>query len=86
MAHKSYSAIEKELVAAKKRVKVGGTYSHYKNPKHLVKVVALGTQEATDKVCVIYHDIANPDVLFVRDLDSWLEMPIKDTPRFKLVE
>lgn len=85
MPHKSYQAILDELKAAEMLVKVGGTYSHYKNASHLVKVVALGIQEATDRLCVIYRDAANPRLAFVRDLDIWLEEPVKGTPRFRLV-
>ncbi|MFA4855539.1 MAG: DUF1653 domain-containing protein [archaeon] len=71
---------------AKTQVKVGGIYSHYKNPEHLVKVIALGTQEATDKLGVIYQEAANKNLVFVRDLNIWLERPLKDIPRFKLVK
>ncbi len=86
MPHKSNRVIEKELEKAETRVKVGGIYSHYKNPEHLVKVIALGIQEATDKLCVVYQDAANKKLVFVRDLDIWLKMPFKDTPRFKLIK
>lgn len=86
MPHKSHLIIEKELEMAKTQVKVGGIYSHYKNPEHLVKVIALGTQEATDKLCVIYQEAANKNLVFVRDLNIWLERPLKDIPRFKLVK
>lgn len=83
--HKNVQDIERELEIAKTKVKVGGTYSHFKNPEHLVKIIALGTQEATDKICVIYQDIKNENLIFVRDLDIWLENPLAGTPRFKLV-
>jgi len=86
MPHKSHLIIEKELEMAKTQVKVGGIYSHYKNPEHLVKVIALGTQEATDKLGVIYQEAANKNLVFVRDLNIWLERPLKDIPRFKLVK
>ena len=66
-------------------MKVGGIYSHYKNPEHKVMVVAIGLQEATGRLCVIYQDIANEKLVFVRDLDVWLEEPIPGTPRFRLV-
>jgi hypothetical protein len=85
MPHKSRHDIERELAAAKKQVEIGSVYSHYKNPEHLVKVTAIGIQEATDKLCVIYQDVANENLVFVRDLDVWLEKPLKGTPRFKLV-
>lgn len=86
MPHKSIRIIENELAIAKTQVKIGGVYSHYKNPEHLVKVIALGTQEATDKSCVIYQDIANKNLIWVRCLDIWLEKPLKNTPRFKLIK
>ncbi len=86
MPHKSQDDIARDLEIAKAKVKVGGTYSHYKNPKHLVKVIALGTQEATDKPCVIYQEIEGGRHIFVRDLDIWLEYPVKGMPRFKLIE
>ncbi len=85
MPHRSHEDLEKELESAKKQIKIGGTYSHYKNPKHKVKVVAVGIQEAAEKPCVIYRDAANEKLIFVRDLDVWLEEPIKGTPRFMLV-
>lgn len=85
MSHKNHQTLEKELKIAKKRVKIGGIYSHYKNPKHLVKVITIGTQEATDKLCVIYQEVSNENLIFVRDLDVWLEKPIKNTPHFKLI-
>ena len=86
MPHRDPRTVEKELEIAKKQVKLGGTYSHYKNPEHLVKVLAIGTQEATDKLCVIYQDVAHEDLIFVRDLDIWLEEPLKNTPRFRLID
>ena len=85
MPHKNHQTIEKELEMAKRQVKIGGTYSHYKNPEHLVKVVGIGIQEATDKLCVIYQDEANENLTFVRDLDIWLEKPLEGVPRFKLI-
>ncbi|HLD62359.1 MAG TPA: DUF1653 domain-containing protein [Candidatus Norongarragalinales archaeon] len=86
MAHKSSEEIERELKAAKTLVRVGGVYSHYKNSKHLVKVLRIGVWEPTDRSCVIYQEVANPSLVFARDLEVWLEEPLKDTPRFKLVE
>jgi len=80
MPHKSHEDLERELGIAKTQVRIGGIYLHYKNPDHKVRV-----QEATDKLCVIYQDMANEKLVFVRDLDVWLEEPVKGTPRFRLV-
>lgn len=90
MSHtKTFEDLEKELNEAKKAVKIGGTYSNYKSPRNLYKVVALGTQEATEKLCVIYQSEDERKLLFVRDLDNWLDKPDVDgtkVERFKLID
>jgi hypothetical protein len=85
MEHKSHQILEEELQKAGKQVKVGGTYSHFKHPERLYKVVSLGVQEGTDRICVIYRAEYNKDLVFVRDLDSWLEKPKEGIDRFTLV-
>lgn len=85
MEHKSHSDLKKELEAAGRLVKVGRIYAHFKT-QHPYKVISLGTQESDEKICVIYQDTVEPTLIFVRDLDSWLSMPFKDMPRFRLVE
>ena len=86
MPHRSHDDLEKDLNLAQTQVKVGGVYAHYNNPDHKVKVIRLGIQEATEKICVIYQDVADERLTFVRGLDSWLEKPLENTPRFKLVD
>jgi hypothetical protein len=85
MEHKDHRQIEKGLEEAKKLVKVGGIYSHYKNSDKLYEVIAIGVQEATDKLCVIYQAKYNEKLIFARDLDSWLKEPSKGTSRFNLI-
>ena len=72
---KTHKDIETEIIEAKKLVKIGGIYSHYKNPAHHYKVITLAMQEATDKLCVIYETQYGKKLLFVRDLDNWLTQP-----------
>lgn len=79
MAHlKTQKILQKELEEAQKRIIIGGTYSHYKQPENHYTVVALGVQEATDKLCVIYRAEYDEKLLFVRDVDSWLSKPEVD--------
>lgn len=88
MSHKSHEDIEQEIQEAQTIIKIGGIYSHYKNPKNLYKVISLGTQEATDKICVIYQAEYDNKLIFVRDVDSWLGNPVvngKTVQRFRLV-
>lgn len=89
MPRKTHEEIEEELKIAATQVKVGGTYSHYKNPEHTYTVVSLAMQEATENICVIYRAEYGKKLTFVRDLHSWLENPEVNgvkVPRFKLVE
>lgn len=89
MAHKNQTELEKELNQANQKVLVGRIYSHYKNPQNHYQVIALGVQEATDKICVIYQAQYGGKFIFVRDLDNWLEIvDVKNNkiPRFELVK
>ena len=45
MPHKSHQDIGRELENAKRQVRIGGIYSHYKNPEHLVRVIAIGVRK-----------------------------------------
>ncbi len=84
MPRKTHEEIERELESAKKRVKIGGTYAHYKNQRHYT-VTAIGLDESTERPCVVYRDAENEKLIFIRDLEVWLEEPMKGTPRFGLV-
>jgi hypothetical protein len=86
MNNKGHETLEDELNQAAKKVKVGGIYYHYKNPNNYYKVVGLGIQEATDKICVLYQAEYNKKLTFVRDLGSWLENPEFNVSRFSLVD
>ena len=88
MSHISHDELNQKLSAAAKLVSVGSIYKHYKYPLRDYKVAILAVQEATEKVCVLYQDISEPDAPpFVRDLDSWLEKVEwngKILPRFQI--
>jgi hypothetical protein len=86
MPHKSHSELKEELESAKERVKINGIYSHYKNPDRFYRVIAIGVQESTDELCVIYQDTVDEYLLFVRNLDLWLENPVEGLPRFEFVK
>lgn len=89
MIHKTHEQLRTELKKAKKRIVIGGIYSHYKKPENLYRVIGLGIQEATDKICVIYRAEYAKEFTFVRDLDSWVDTPEFDgvkVQRFKLVK
>jgi hypothetical protein len=71
MAH-----LDSETLILKQRyghefVEVGALYYHYRNPHILYRVLAIGFQEATDELCVIYQSLSD-DIIWVRNLGSWL--------------
>jgi hypothetical protein len=86
MTHKSHSILQKELESAKRLVKVNGIYSHYKNPNRFYRVISIGVQESTDELCVIYQDMEDNYLFFVRNLDLWLKNPDENVERFKLIK
>lgn len=70
MAHTPYSELKKIKSAALKKVKVGGIYYHHKNPNVFYKVIDIAFQESDESLCVIYHNVENPEVIFVRNLEG----------------
>ncbi|CAN5175768.1 hypothetical protein BH09PAT1_BH09PAT1_7380 [soil metagenome] len=86
---KSQDDPDKEIKKAEELIKLNGIYSHYKNPQNKYKVLSFAVQEATDKICVIYQPQYGKKLLFIRDLDNWLEQPIIDgkaVERFKFID
>mgnify|MGYP000694539200 CR=1 FL=1 len=86
----SHETLNKLIFTASKSVRVGAIYRHYKYPDRKYKVIMLAVQETTEKICVIYQDVAHDNSpAFVRDLDSWLEIVEWEgeiVPRFILIE
>ncbi|TXH00189.1 MAG: DUF1653 domain-containing protein [Candidatus Moraniibacteriota bacterium] len=89
-SHTSHETLNKLIFTASTSVRVSAIYRHYKYPDRKYKVIMLAVQEATEKICVIYHDVAHDNSpAFVRDLDSWLETVHWEgeiVPRFTLIE
>lgn len=88
MSQISHEELNKKIEAASKQVVIGGLYRHYKYPERKYFVENICIQEATEKICVVYKDVATLGApSFVRDLDSWLETVEwegKTIPRFVL--
>lgn len=74
MPHRTHQQLQQEIHEAQLLVQIGSEYIHYKYPNKRYRVLDIGIQEATEKVCVIYCDTTMSDIHFVRDLDSWLEI------------
>lgn len=87
--HKSHDQLLAELAAAKTKVQVGGRYAHYKYPENTYRVIGLGFRETSDSLCVMYQAEYDPSLVFIRELESWLETPEVNgvkVPRFLAVQ
>lgn len=87
--HKSYFELKDEMKEYSNKIKIGGTYSHYKHPENLYIVTGLAVLESTDEICVLYDSIDNRGVIFVRPVESFLEtveLNGVNVPRFKSIE
>lgn len=73
MAHTTLEELNNKLKKAQEQVTVGAVYRHYRDTKLQYKVLSVGLQEATEKVCVVYQSLYDPKITWVRDLDSWLD-------------
>ena len=89
MAHKPHEQICGELKEAKRKIKIGADYVHYKSSSRVYRVIDIGTLEASDELCVIYQLQDGSGLIFVRPLKEWLE-PVdwqgKPVQRFKPVK
>lgn len=70
--HIPESELLKKLNDAKKLVKVGGKYFHYKNPDQFYIVLDLAIDEATENVSVIYQAQYRKKIIFIRPISNWL--------------
>jgi hypothetical protein len=73
MARKSHEELEKELIEAKKEIKVGGVYKHFKNADSRYKVVSLAFTESDEKLAVVYQNIKEPNLVFIKPFDTWFD-------------
>lgn len=74
---------------AKKLVKIGGKYCHYKSNDKLYLVLHVGIREADEKPVVVYQALYGDQLVWVRDLDVWNEKVMineKEVSRFVLME
>lgn len=82
------STLTSAIKQTKEHIKIGNTYAHYKDPTKQYTVLHLAIQEATEKVCLVYQAQYGEKLIFVRDVDNWLEIIDHNgqkVPRFKQI-
>ena len=85
MAQKSQSALIDEIAEAKRQIKSGARYAHYKNPANHYIVTGFVIIESTDEIGVVYQADYGEKLSFVRPVKVWLEKVDwqgKSVPRF----
>jgi hypothetical protein len=84
MSHKDEENIANKIIAAEKRVAVGGRYKHSKTGNEYI-VTDLATLESTEEVGVIYQAEYGNRLKWIRPINNFLEkieLNGKNTPRF----
>lgn len=76
------SHLVKAVEKAKKQVRVGGVYAHYRHPDRFYKVLAIALQEKNEEPCVVYQALYGDGLIWVRDLSIWCSYVNPSTPRF----
>lgn len=85
---KSQVELKQEMAEATSRVKIGGIYSHYKNPAHTYKVLDFAVNTEYGTIWVIYKSLYEERLTFLRSVDEWCEEVEKDgqtVKRFTLI-
>ncbi|MCA9390430.1 DUF1653 domain-containing protein, partial [candidate division WWE3 bacterium] len=72
MPNTPHDLLAQKLKEATAKVAVGQKYCHYKNPDRFYEVIALGFQEASEDLCVVYKSLYGEGFVWVRNLDDWL--------------
>lgn len=72
MIHTEQGGLVAEIKEAEQKVKIGGSYIHYKNPDQFYTVLRVGFNEETEKVCVIYEAHYGEKLVWIRPLEDFL--------------
>ncbi len=72
MPHTKVSDLAERITRAKKKIKLGDRYFHYKHPNKSYKIVRIGFIENTEEVCVIYEAEFGEKLVWVRTLPDFL--------------
>jgi hypothetical protein len=88
MPHTPLAELVVKLEEAQKKITIGDVYRHYKT-RQLYEVLYVALQENIDDACIVYQPVSGPRLIWVRNLESWLEEIEVDgvtVPRFKKEE
>jgi len=72
-----------DILMAKKKVKVGAHYYHFKNPDKLYLIEQIGLLEETEEVCVVYKALYGEKIVWIRTLENFLSK--KETEKGEVV-
>jgi hypothetical protein len=85
MGHLSQDEIKGTYARAKEKVRVGGKYTHFKNPHDEYIVLEIGFLEETEMPYVVYKAQYGEGLAWIRPLENFIEEVNRDGyrgPRF----
>lgn len=86
--HSTNEELKAVLDKAKAQVQVGNRYYHYKHHDEFYTVISVALNEETQQPAVVYALDAEPEIVWIRPLESFLGDVYVDgrkTKRFTLV-
>ena len=89
MPHISQEKLSALITEAQTKISIGSKYCHYKNPDQHYEIIAVGMLESEEKPCVVYKALYEKEIIWVRDIDNFLEeidTPEGKVKRFSLVK
>ena len=82
------TALQTTLKNAKQKVQAGQKYVHYRSQEKKYLVLQVALLEADCEPCVVYQDLSDNDLIWVRPLQSFcelVEVSGKMVPRFQKI-
>lgn len=74
--HNQPSSLIEKIRGAAADLKAGDLYYHYKDPSTQYRILYCALQEADEATCVVYQNVQQPDLVWVRNLSSWNEQVV----------
>jgi len=74
MGHASQAELTEKFEDAKRQIKVGDVYYHYKKPEADYTIIGLALIEETEEPAVIYRADYSANLTWIRPVDNFLEV------------
>ena len=72
MPHTKVSSLVRKIDQAKKKIKLGDRFFHYKHKNRYYNIVQIGFIENTEEVCIVYQAEFGDKLVWVRTLTDFM--------------